>query len=124
MREPRGAGQRRKLKYIPTVVLGLLMFLAISLGLTKILLMPQDVEFFGKYGFTNFLLILFGAIQVIGGLLLVFLKTRILGAAIVAATFAISAVILILAGSVPATIATLVALGLLGWTIRHTLATI
>ncbi|MEP3844255.1 MAG: hypothetical protein ABJM43_02750 [Paracoccaceae bacterium] len=111
------------MKFFPTVVLGLLVFLAISSGLTKILLMPQDVEFFGKYGFTNFLLILFGAVQVIGGLLLIFLKMRILGAAIVAVTFATSAVILILAGSVAATIATLVALGLLGWTIRHTLAT-
>ena len=111
------------MKYIPIVILGLLVFLAISSGLTKILLMPQDVEFFGKYGFTTFLLILFGALQVIGGLLLVFLKTRILGAAIVAVTFSISAVVLILAGSVPATIATLVTLGLLGWTIRHTLAT-
>ena len=86
------------------------------------MLMTQDVDFFGQYGFTNPLLMLFGAIQLTGGVMLIFQKTRIAGAATVAVTFAMSAVVLSLAGSVPATIATLVALALLGWTIRHTLA--
>ena len=109
------------MKYIPTVILYILVFLAVSSGITKIMLMPQDVDFFGQYGFTNPLLMLFGAIQLASGVMLIFQKTRIAGAAIVAVTFAISAVVLILAGSVPATIATLVALALLGWTIRNTM---
>lgn len=109
------------MKYAPNAILCLLVFLAVSSGITKVMLMPQDVDFFGKYGFTNPLLIMFGAIQVVCGLMMIFIKTRIVGAAVVAVTFAISAVVLVLAGSVPATIATLVALALLGWTIRNAL---
>lgn len=110
------------MKYIPIVILAILVFLAVSSGVTKIALMQQDVEFFGKYGFTDPLLMLFGATQVIGGLMLTFLRTRVAGAVIVAVTFAITAVALILAGSIPTTIVTLVAIGLLGLIIRQSLA--
>ena len=110
------------MKKIQIVVLCILVFLAVSSGITKIMLMPQDVEFFGEYGFTNAILIVFGAIQTIGGLMMVFRKTRVVGAALVAVTFAISAVLLILSGSVLAAIVTLVALGFLGLIIRQTLA--
>ncbi|WP_126454745.1 hypothetical protein [Sulfuriflexus mobilis] len=41
------------------VNLAILVFLAASSGVTKIMLMPQDVEFFGNYGFTNPILMLF-----------------------------------------------------------------
>ena len=108
------------MKYAPFLVVCILVFLAVSSGVTKVMLMPQDVEFFGKYGFTNPMLVLFGAIQVIGGLMLIYFRTRIAGAVIVSVTFAISAVILILAGSIPAAIATLAALVLLFWTMQHT----
>ena len=55
------------MKIVSTIIVILLMFLAISSGATKISLMPQEVEVFGKYGFSNPLLILFGATQLIGG---------------------------------------------------------
>ncbi len=108
------------MKKFQIVVLSILVFLAVSSGVTKILLMPQDAVFFGKYGFTSLLLIAFGATQVVGGLMMLALKTREIGAAIVAVTFAISAVLLILEGSVPTTIATFIALAFLGLTIKWT----
>jgi hypothetical protein len=109
------------MKPIQIAVLCILVFLAVSWGITKILLMPQDAEFFGKYGFTSILLGMFGAVQVIGGVMMVFHRTRLIGAAIVAITFAISAVLLIMEGNVPFTIATLAALVFLGWTMWHSL---
>jgi len=96
------------------VILTILVFLAISSGVTKILLMPQDVEFFGNYGFTNSMLIAYGVAQLIGGILLIIQKTRIYGAVIVAITFLISAVVLILAGNILFTIITIVAIIMLG----------
>jgi len=42
------------------VILFILVFLAISSGITKIMLMQQDLEFFGNYGFTNPILITYG----------------------------------------------------------------
>lgn len=72
--------------------------------------MPQEVEFFGNYGFTGPILIAYGATQLIGGILLIFPKTRVLGAAIVALTFLISAIVLVLSGNIPVAIVTCVAI--------------
>lgn len=96
------------------IVLVLLVFLAVSSGITKILLMPQDVEFFGQYGFSNPILISYGIAQVIGGILLATPRTRGLGAATIACTFIISAVILFLAGNIAVAVVTLIFTALLG----------
>ena len=102
------------MKLASTIVLVLLILLAISSGVTKIALMQQDVDFFGKYGFTNPILIAFGTTQLIGGVLLAFKKTRFSGAAIVAITFLISLVVLLLEGNIPVSIVTLFATLMLG----------
>ena len=97
-----------------TVNLVILVFLATSSGITKIMLMPQDVEFFGGFGFTNPILMLYGASQIIGGIMLIMQKTRFAGGIIVAITFAISAVVLIMAEKVGLTVLTFIALFMLG----------
>ena len=102
-----------------TIILILLMVLAISSGLTKVALMEQDVEFFGKYGFSNPVLIAFGATQVIGGVLLPFRRTRFFGAAIVAITFLVSLMVLLMEGNIPVSIATIIATLLLGLVIKQ-----
>lgn len=95
-------------------ILAILTLLAVSSGITKILLMPQDVDFFSKYGFSDPLLIAFGSVQLLGGLLLVFMKTRFVGAAIVAVTFLASLALLLMDGNVTVSIVTAVATLLLG----------
>ena len=96
------------------LVLVLLTLLSILSGVTKIVLMPEDVEFFGRYGFSNPMLIAFGATQLIGGVLMPFRKTRFVGAAIVAITFLVSLVLLLVDGNMPVSILTAVATLLLG----------
>ena len=102
------------MKLVSTIILVILIFLAVASGITKITLMQQDVEFFGKYGFSNPILIAYGAIQLVGGVLLVPKKTRFVGAAVVAITFLISLVVLLMDGNIPVSLATLVATLLLG----------
>jgi len=102
-------------KYFWIIAIAVLTFLAVSSGITKIMLMQQDVDFFGKYGFTNPILMAYGAIQLIGGVLLVFKKTRFIGAAVVAVTFLISLVVLVLEGNIPVSVVTLLATVLLGF---------
>ena len=102
------------MKIVLSIILAILVFLAISSGITKILLMQQDVVFFGKYGFTDPILIAYGTAQLIGGILLVFRKTRLVGAIAVAATFLISLAVLMMEGNIPVSIATIVATLLLG----------
>ena len=97
------------MKIAVAALLTVLTFLAIASGLTKILLLQQDVEFFGRYGFSNPLLVAFGAVQLIGGALLPFRKTRFTGAAIVASTFLVSLVILLMDGNIPVSIVTAIA---------------
>lgn len=97
-----------------TILLAVLTLLAISSGITKVMLLPQDVGFFGRYGFSNSILIAFGATQVIGGVLLPFGKTRFFGAATVAVTFLVSLVVLLMDGNIAVSIATFVMTLLLG----------
>ena len=102
------------MKIASTIILVILIFLAIFSGATKIALIQADVEFFGKYGFSNPMLIAFGATQLVGGVLMPFQKTRFSGAAIVAMTFVASLVLLLMDGNIPASIVTVVATLLLG----------
>lgn len=107
------------MKLVSTVILVLLILLAISSGITKIALMQQDVDFFGKYGFSNLMLVALGATQLIGGALLALRKTRFSGAAIVAITFLVSLVLLLMEGNLPVSAATSVAIALLGVTMKQ-----
>lgn len=102
------------MKTVSIIILVILTLLAVSSGITKILLMQQDVDFFGKYGFSDPIIIAFGFVQLLGGLLLVFTKTRFVGAAIVAVTFLISLAMLLMEGNIPISIITVVATLLLG----------
>ena len=92
------------------VLLAILALLALSSGITKILLMDQDVAFFGPYGFTEVLLRLYGLVQIVGGILLLVPKTRTIGAIVVAVTFLVSLVVLVLAGKFGIAIVTVVAI--------------
>ena len=103
------------MRVVLTIILVVLTFLAVSSGVTKIMLMQQDVEFFARYGFSETMLIVFGVTQLIGGFLLPFPKTRFSGAAIVAMTFLVSLILLIMDGNIPLSAVTAVATGLLGF---------
>ena len=102
------------MKTVSTIILVILIFLVVSSGITKVMLMQQDVDFFGQYGFSDSILIVYGLAQLIGGLLLVFKRTRFFAAVIVAITFLISLAVLLADGNIPVSIATVVATLLLG----------
>lgn len=104
---------------VHNVILAILTLLAMSSGVTKIMLMQRDVEFFGQYGFTDPILIAYGVIQLAGGILMIVPKTRILGAVVVAATLVVSLVVLVMAGNFPVAIITLICIVLLVFIIRQ-----
>ena len=107
------------MKAVSTIILAILIFLAISSGITKILLMQQDADFFGKYGFSDPAIIGFGLVQLIAGLLMVFTTTRFVGAAIVAVTFLVSLALLLVDGNIPVSIITAISTLLLGAVMKH-----
>jgi hypothetical protein len=102
------------MKIASAIILVLLTCLAVFSGAAKIALVQQEVEFFGKYGFSNPMLVAFGATQLIGGVLMPFRKTRFSGAAIVAITFLVSLLLLLMDGNLPVSIVTAAAMLLLG----------
>ncbi|MDJ0794113.1 MAG: DoxX family protein [Woeseiaceae bacterium] len=91
------------------ILLAVLTALAVAAGAAKITLAPNDVEFFGRYGFSDPMLRAFGIVQLGGGILLPWKKTRFAGSAVVALTFLISLVILIVDGNIPVSIVTAIA---------------
>lgn len=103
------------MKIITPIVLALMVLLAFASGVTKIMLMPQEIEFYRPAGFSDTLLMLFGALQVLSGVALVFRQSRGYGALLLALTFLISAVLLIQAGNWPLTMVTLVCVLLLAF---------
>ena len=103
------------MKILLKINLAILVLLAVSSGITKVMLMSQEVAFFSSVGFNDLLLIIFGISQVVGGLALIFVKTRLIGSIIVGLTFVLSAVVLFMASKlvlVGITAVTLVMLGI------------
>ncbi len=88
------------MKIFRVIILVLLIGLGISSGLAKIMLIPEEMEFFKGVGFSETLLVLFGVTQLIGGILLLFKKLRKLGACILAITFGASTVFIFLSGNI------------------------
>jgi len=86
------------MKIANTIILILLTLLGISAGVAKLMQMPQEVEFLNNAGLNNTTIILFGVLQVVGGILLIFTKTRKIGALITAVAFAISTITIFMAG--------------------------
>ena len=89
------------MKLLINILVAVLALLAIASGIPKVMLMEQEVAFFGAYGFNNMLLIFFGISQLLAGVMLVLPKTRVVGAALLAVTFATSLVLLLIAGNMP-----------------------
>ncbi len=102
------------MKSVSSAILVILVLLAVWSGTTKLLLMQQDVNFFIRLGFTRLMLMTFGLAQVLGGLLMVFAKTRFVGTAVIATTFLVTLVMLIVDGNLAIGILTVIAILLLG----------
>lgn len=88
--------------------------LSIAAGAAKITLVPEEVKFLSQFGFTSALTVTFGIVQVLGGLLLVIPTTRFIGSFIVGLAFALSVVLLLIAGNLPFAGVSLIPVGLAG----------
>ena len=109
------------MKILLRINLVILVFLAITSGIAKIMLMPQEIEFFGSIGFNDSMLIVFGVSQILSGLMMTLSKTRLIGAIIVAITFAISAIALFLSENIIVAIITCITLLMLSVVIKQSL---
>lgn len=98
------------LYYVATLIIVLL---AVSSGIAKIMLVEQEVSTFGQVGFSNPLLIAFGCTQLIGAILFLMPKLKKIGGCILGITFLTSAIVLFLLNNVVLGVITLVVLGVI-----------
>jgi len=87
------------MKIAVTVIAVLIGLLSLAAGGAKIALVPQEVVFLSQFGFVKGHTVSFGVVQVAGGLLMLIPMTRLFGALIAAAGFALSVALLLAAGN-------------------------
>ncbi len=103
------------MKIAKTIVAVLVGLLSLAAGAAKIAQVPEEVAFLGQFGFGATLIVAFGVLQAVGGLLMIIPKTRFYGALLAAAGFAISVVLLLLAGNLPFAGVSIVPVVLAAW---------
>lgn len=81
-------------------VLILLILLGLAAGAAKVMKMPQELEFFGAVGLNSMGVTILGAAQMLGGLLMLFGKTRLPGALLLDVTLLLSAAVVFISGDI------------------------
>lgn len=87
------------MKIVNVVIIAIISFLSISAGLAKVMQTQQEMEFLQGVGLSSFLIIVFGLVQVSGGVLLMPRKTRMLGAVLATSALFVSTVLIFVGGN-------------------------
>ena len=88
------------MKYINIIVVVLIGLLSIAAGAAKVMQAPQEMEFLQGVGLSLNIILIFGVIQIGGGLLLAHHKTRMYGAILAGLTFLASTILIFVSGNV------------------------
>lgn len=73
--------------------------LSLAAGVPKILQMPQELGFLSSIGFSPVVVSILGVVQVVGGVMLFFARSRLVGASLAALAFLVSAVAIFVGGN-------------------------
>ncbi len=85
-----------KIVLILTIVIALL---SLAAGIAKVMQVPQEIEFLTGQGLSLNMIIIFGVVQILGGILLLVLKTKLIGAIVSLIAFAASAILVFISGN-------------------------
>ena len=88
------------MKIINYLIIGIIALLSIAAGLAKVMQTQAEMDFLQGVGLSPALIIVFGLLQITGGILLVPQKTRLVGALLAAVTLAVSTVLIFVAGNI------------------------
>jgi hypothetical protein len=75
------------LKFVNVFIVAAIALLSIAAGLAKVMHSPQEMEFLQGLGLSSFLIMVFGLVQITGGVLIAPKTTRLPGAILVALRF-------------------------------------
>ena len=88
-----------KSRVIVTVLVYILAALSVAAGIPKIMQMPQELGFLQSLRFPPIAVSVLGVVQVLGGVLLVFRKTRLPGATLAGLAFLVSSLAIFMGGN-------------------------
>ena len=88
------------MKIVNIIIVAIIALLSIAAGLAKVMQAPQEMEFLQGLGLSSGLIMAFGLVQIVGGVLLAIKKTRMSGAILVTSAFAVSTALLFMGGNV------------------------
>ena len=87
------------MKYLKITNLIILVLLGVGAGIPKLMKMPQELTFLQSIGMKEVHVVLLGVFQLLSGVLLIFPKTRLIAAIVLAITLTVSAVALFFGGN-------------------------
>lgn len=103
------------MKILNIVLVAMIALLSIAAGVAKVIESPQEVQFLQGFGFNSMLIIAYGVVQIVGGILLAIPKTIKLGAIIIMLAFALSTLLIFIGGYTMYALASLLPIVLTGF---------
>ena len=98
----------------------LLVLLGGAAGLAKVTQAPPEIAFFAGLGLGAMVVVVFGVLQIAGAGLLIFAKTRFVGAILLDVTFSLSVVMILMTGQIGFALVSVVPVLMAGWVIYDT----
>ena len=88
------------MKIVHILIVAAIAILSVAAGLAKVLQSQHEIEFLQGLGLSIFVIMVFGLMQIIGGVLMAPEKTRMPGAVLVTLGFVVSTVLIFMGGNV------------------------
>lgn len=88
------------MKIVNILIVAIVALLSVAAGLAKVMQTQQEMEFLQGFGLSTAMIVAFGLVQILGGILLVPPKTRLAGAILAASAFVVSIVLIFVAGNI------------------------
>lgn len=86
------------MKLINTILLAVVVIFCIAAGAAKIMQLPQEINFLQSVGLSSLQIMIFGIMQLLGGLLVAIRRTRVIGCMLVVVALLIMAFYIFIAG--------------------------
>ncbi len=110
------------MKTLQTLNFVLVALLGLTAGIPKLMRTPQEVGFFADLGLGEKAVVVFGFAQLLGGILLLVRRTRIVGAGVVATLFLGSAMMLVASGQLAFGLISLLPVGMAALAMKSSIA--
>ena len=98
----------------------LLILLGGAAGFAKVTQAPPEIAFFAGLGLGAIVVVVFGVLQLVGALSLIFAKTRFIGAILLDVTFSLSVVMILMTGQIGFALVSVVPVLMASWVIYDT----